>query len=184
MSIIVAVTSLWMTAQAVPPPMEQTTADCDRPVYASDRFICADPYLSRQEQDIARRWQAAEAALPESPWIERQSAWFKRRAMCAFQENQGSCLRDANSERERLFRAVLDPADGALRTARCVGDGRRQTLRLDTRGGALAAYGDEGLAWVANPKTGGWSPFNRIISGRTMMIQRQDGVRISCRFTR
>lgn len=183
MSIVVAITSLWMTAQAVPPPMEQMTADCDRPIYASDQFICADPDLARQERDLAVRWRAVEAAMPKSAWIEDQPAWFKRRAMCAFQTDQGACLRDANAERERLFVAILDPADGALRTARCVGDGRRQTFQLDVRDGVVAAHGEAGFSWIAGQRTSEWSPFNTVISGRSLTIQRQDGIRLSCRFT-
>jgi hypothetical protein len=30
---------------AVPPPVEQVTADCKAPVYASDHLVCSDPAL-------------------------------------------------------------------------------------------------------------------------------------------
>lgn len=174
---------LWLTSRAVPPPLEQVTADCDQPVYASDQFICGDADLSRQERDLAVRWRAVEAAMPASAWIEDQPVWFKRRAMCAFQTDQGACLSGANAERERLFAAIFD-TDTALRTAHCVGDGGRRTLRIEVRDGIVAAYGETGLAWIAGQRTADWSPFNTVLTGRSLTIQRQDGVRLSCRFVR
>lgn len=184
MSTLFAIASLWITTQAVPPPVEQTTADCERPVYASDQFICADRELFRQERDLAIRWRRVEAAMPRSDWIEDQLAWFKRRALCAFQADHGACLREANAERERLFDAVLNPADGALRPARCAGDGGRQALRLDVRDGVVAAYSETGLVWFAGQRTVNWRPFNTVAPSRSLTILRLDGVRLSCRFVR
>lgn len=43
--------TLWQAA--VPPPVEQQTADCARPVYAIDQLICADSALRTEEDQLA-----------------------------------------------------------------------------------------------------------------------------------
>lgn len=65
--------TLWQAA--VPPPVEQQTADCARPVYAVDRLICADPALRAEEDQLAAAWRDVRP-LPADDWLEDQSVWF------------------------------------------------------------------------------------------------------------
>lgn len=121
---------------------------------------------------------------PTGAWIEDQPAWFRRRALCAFQADQGACLRAANRERESVLAAVARPADEALRPARCVVGGRRQALHLLLRDETVAAYSDEGLVWFARAGTTAWTPFTATVPGRRLVIQRSDGARLSCQVAR
>jgi uncharacterized protein len=92
--------ALTLLAQAVPPPAEQVTADCARPIYATDQLVCRDAELRALDLQLAQSLTAFDAA--PSPWLEAQSAWFKRRSRCAFQADHRTCAVWAYRERLKV----------------------------------------------------------------------------------
>lgn len=90
---------------AVPPPVTASGANCERPEYATDQIVCADPELLAIDRDIdALAIQLGEDALAGiEPTLEAQSAWFRRRSMCAFDEMHRQCAIDAYSERQSVL---------------------------------------------------------------------------------
>lgn len=89
-------------ASAVPPPVEQLTANCVAPVFASDQLVCADPEL-RALDDQLRRILAARAGIQGLELEESDYQWFLRRSRCAFQEEHRACLLQAYRERLALL---------------------------------------------------------------------------------
>lgn len=182
---------MWLTTvallaltQATPPPIEQTTADCINPVYATDHYICADAALSGQEREIADLWRAAKADFPQSPWFETQTAWFKRRAMCAFQTDQGACVRGANEERRSVLTALPIPDVSSLRPATCTSEGRRASSNLVVGCDSVTAYEDGAPIWSAFPRSPAWTPFVTFSRGRSIQLRRMDGAKMMCRTAR
>ena len=182
---------MWLTTvallaltQAAPPPIEQTTADCANPVYATDQYICADAVLSGQEREIADLWRAAKADFPQSPWFETQTAWFKRRAMCAFQTDQGACVRGANDERRRVLTALSFPNASSLQPATCSSEGRRASYSLMVGRDSVTAYEDGAPIWSAFTRTLAWTPFVTFSRGRSIQLRRMDGAKMMCRTAR
>lgn len=41
------------TPAAIAPPIEQSTADCTSPTYATDRLVCSNAKLSALDQSLA-----------------------------------------------------------------------------------------------------------------------------------
>jgi uncharacterized protein len=87
---------------AVPPPVEQRTANCIAPVFASDMLVCSDPEL-RALDDQLRTILAARAGIHPPGLEEDDSQWFPRRSRCAFQEAHRACLLQAYRERLALL---------------------------------------------------------------------------------
>ncbi|WP_037497784.1 hypothetical protein [Sphingomonas jaspsi] len=100
---------LALLAQAVPPPVDQTTADCARPVYATDQLVCGDAELRVLDQQLATALVGFEAT--SSRWLEPQSNWLKRRSSCAFERDHRTCALSAY--RERLAVVRIWPVAGA-----------------------------------------------------------------------
>jgi uncharacterized protein len=86
---------------ALPPPVEQTSANCAAPTYASDQFVCAHPELLELDRRMAGAQLASLRPKVESelPLTEAQTAWFRRRSLCAMKKNQAACLTAAYQER-------------------------------------------------------------------------------------
>lgn len=101
-------------AAAVPPPPEQSTANCDTPTYASDHLVCADRGLLTLDRRMVDLLAGGSSSPPTSAlhWFEPQDAWFRRRSLCAFSERHAACLRAAYSERIVLLTALNEAAKG------------------------------------------------------------------------
>jgi uncharacterized protein len=96
---------------AVPPPVEQASADCANPVYASDQLVCSDSALRAQDQKLAALIASAPLA-DTSRLIESDAAWFSRSRRCAFAADHRACLVAAYQERI-VVRAALAEAPAA-----------------------------------------------------------------------
>ncbi len=93
---------------AIPPPVEQVSANCSAPTYASDRLVCSDPELHALDQEMAKLVSrlGAQVLEPAGPAVESQSAWFKRRSMCAFDRDQRDCLIKSYTQRLRILKSL------------------------------------------------------------------------------
>ncbi len=103
------------SANAVPPPAFQLTADCNAPVYASDSLVCEDPDL--QILDALLASSIAERGNTDSAPEEQgdDEDWFRRSRLCAFEPDHRDCLVSAYCLRLAL---VADP--GLLIGTECV----------------------------------------------------------------
>lgn len=176
--IVAAVLSLTLQQSAVPPPVEQITANCAAPVYASDQLICSDSGLLDAEKQIAELWRNTQPDWSPGPWLEQQDAWFRRRALCAFKTRHRECLAGANAERI----AVLSAATGrpAGMAARCTGDGDPRTVSLSRTGDSLAAYDQDRLIWLALRANADWTPFVSWAGRKPLTFRSLDGDQLHC----
>lgn len=96
---------------AVPPPLEQETADCASPVYASDHLVCGDPELHL----LDGRLKTSNHILPaqSSQFLESAGQWFKRRSLCAFEPNHRACLIEAYTDRLDMIAAIASQSEKA-----------------------------------------------------------------------
>jgi uncharacterized protein len=114
---------------AVPPPLPQTGANCERPTYASDRVVCGDAALLELDRRVSEAWRvivarqsatqtatqpAAQTATDLPPLLEAQEAWFGRRSRCAFVEAHAACLQAAYRDRARVLDAWQQAVSGAM----------------------------------------------------------------------
>lgn len=157
-------------ASPVPPPVEQLTADCASPVYASDHFVCADAELRSLDRQVA-------AMLVEKPdlaqrnssdYFEAQPLWFKRRSLCAMQSEQRACLAAAYAERLRVIELVGSLVPSQPRSKRCqFGKTLRAGIGAPARVGELLLLSTRnevlGVALLEN-KPMFWKPFLRYSS--------------------
>lgn len=178
-------------AHAIPPPPEQSTANCTNPTYASDAFVCADKELLALDQRVRSTLVVTSLANAVAPTslVEDQEAWFKRRSRCAFSERQAGCLRAAYSERivvlDALRKATLELAQSgakaACRDAPWGSEEVRMTLDdhglatvMDTEGRVLA------VALGREPRDD-WAPFVRFSAeGETVRFSALDHSPVEC----
>lgn len=145
--------------QAVPPPLPQRTADCARPVYASDQLVCTDPDLRRVDAELAL--SLARGGERTGRWIEDGEAWFRRSRLCAMRADHRQCLTDAYQERRLVLRAPVTGDRGKP----C---GVLGTARMPD--GNVALYENDGrLAGVAMRPSRAWTPFVRISTSRRVL---------------
>ncbi|MFN9634319.1 MAG: hypothetical protein ACK54U_00300 [Sphingomonadales bacterium] len=99
MSFVLAASSLLALAQsaAVPPPVEQTSADYARPTYASAMLVCEDSELKARDAELAAF--VSSAPLAGAALMESDAEWFKRRSRCAFAADHRACLAAAYAGR-------------------------------------------------------------------------------------
>jgi len=187
-----AVPSPISAAHAIPPPPEQSVANCTNPTYASDAFVCADATLlglDRQVRDALASLAFANTVAPKA-LVEDQEAWFRRRSLCAFSERQAGCLRAAYSERIVVL-DVLRKASPALAQsgamAACSGapwDSTDARIKLGDRGPAIVMDAEGRVLTVAldaEPRDD-WSPFVRFSTeGETIRLSPLDHPAIECR---
>ena len=159
---------------AVPPPLPQTGADCERPTYASDQVVCGDATLLALDRQVRDAWLALAAAQPAielPPLLEPQQAWFGRRSRCAFVETQAACLRAAYLDRAEVLDAWQRTASGALVSPgtrmRCTHApwGEEAVTVHSTAANALVITTLSGrMLAIASPGAGldGWLPFVRL----------------------
>ena len=183
MSPVVVALSLALQQSAVPPPVEQVTANCTAPVYASEHLICSDPELLEQEGRIAGLWRASQETWSPNPWLEQQDLWFRRRALCAFRTDHRACLSGANAERLSVLGAS-QPRGGTAIRVQCTADGNQVSLSMVRSGSALAAYDQQRLVWVATRARPEWTPYVRWDGGRSFTVRQVDGLRQRCRTVR
>jgi hypothetical protein len=178
---------------AVPPPPLQIGADCERPSYASDQQVCAEPALRALDQQVREAWLAlaanGQAAAP-SAWLEAQDAWFRRRSRCAFVERHVGCLQAAYAERAAVIAgwrlAVAPMSVGQGMRLRCTGApwGAQWVFSRRSAGGAITITDGAGrpLA-VALPEAydQDWQPFVRfagdVVGLRLLPL---DGTSVAC----
>ena len=162
-------------SSAVPPPLPQTGAECERPTYASDWVVCGDAALLALDRRLSAAWQAITAARPATqkaidlpPLLEAQEAWFGRRSRCAFVETHAACLQAAYDDRARVLDAWARAASGALvgsgARVRCANApwGNATVIVHRPTADALVVSGLDGRALaIATPGGGpdGWRPF-------------------------
>jgi uncharacterized protein YecT (DUF1311 family) len=190
--LLQAVPSPISAAHAVPPPPEQSVANCTNPTYASDSFVCADPELlalDRQVRDGLAGLSLAAVVAPKS-LVEDQQAWFRRRSLCAFSDRQAGCLRAAYSERIVVLGAVRKASpefaqSGAM--AICSGAPWESTdarIKLGDRGPATVMDAEGrvlAVALDAEPRDD-WSPYVRFsTAGETIRLFPLDHPAIECR---
>ncbi len=99
-ALLAAVSCTTRDRAPVPPPPEQTSANCAAPTYATDAFVCTDPHLRALDQQLAALWAKVNAD-PRTTDTEReaQAAWFRQRSMCAFRTDQATCVEAAYLKR-------------------------------------------------------------------------------------
>jgi len=187
-----AVPSPISAAHAIPPPPEQSVANCTNSTYASDFFVCADPELlglDRQVRDVLAGLSFAGAVAPKS-LVEDQQAWFRRRSRCAFSDKQAGCLRAAYSERivvlGALRKASPELAQSGAR-ATCSGapwDSADARIKLGDRGPAIVMDAEGrvlAVALDAEPRDD-WLPFVRFSTeSETIRFSPLDHPAIECR---
>ena len=179
-------------AHAIPPPPEQSVANCTNPTYASDAFVCADAALlglDRQVRDALTNLAFVNTVAPKA-LVEDQEAWFRRRSLCAFSERQAGCLTAAYSERIVVL-DVLRKASPALAQsgARAIcseapwGSGEI-SIKLGDRGPATIMDAEGRVLAVAldtEPRDD-WSPFVRFgTEGEMIRFSPLDHPAIECR---
>jgi uncharacterized protein len=93
-----AITALWPLIAiargeaAVPPPIDQVSADCTAPTYTTDQLVCADPALRAHDDELARLWAHAEATGRLGASVqEAQADWFRQRRLRALREDHRAC---------------------------------------------------------------------------------------------
>jgi uncharacterized protein len=112
---VIAVGAVWPlvavseSAAPVAPPVDQVSADCTAPTYATDRLVCYDPVLLTLDAELARLWARAEAAGHVTGAAQRaQIDWFRQRSLCAFREDHRACAEAAYRERIAELQRLAD----------------------------------------------------------------------------
>lgn len=150
---------------AVPPPPEQFTADCARPVYASDRLVCQTPDLLEVDRKLAAKIAAPDTVAPsaDNGFAEGHGEWFRRRSRCAMQVEHRECLLAAYADRSDTLEAMGRSVAVAGRLYTCrFGDISRE-VRLFVAHPGMMLIGDSsgtvlGRAYAAKPGNG-WRPY-------------------------
>jgi uncharacterized protein len=204
----VLATGLLLLAQgigAVPPPMPQTGADCERPSYASDRVVCGDAALLALDRQVQEAWRvlvmgqtakqpAAQAPIQKAAelpsLLEAQETWFARRSRCAFDEAHAACLTAAYRDRVRVLdawqRAVSGTFSDRGARMRCTGAPWRDATVIVHRPTAdvwvLSGPDGQALA-IATRGEGqaGWQLFVRLEGDAPpLRLQPLSGAAITC----
>ena len=121
--------SVQILAQApVPPPVEQNTADCARPTYASDQLVCNDAELRVLDQRLKALLTQRSPIIPGA-FQESDGQWFKRRSRCAFEVEHKKCLSEAYAD--RLAVIETPPTDTApAKVTKCKNLGKISRVTL------------------------------------------------------
>jgi uncharacterized protein len=161
---------------AVPPPVEQYTADCARPVYASDQLVCSDAELRSLDDRLALllKDKPMLAQRSGSDFYEAQPAWFKRRSVCAMQVEHRACLAAAYEERIRVIEVVGTNAPVQSRPKRCKLGKRPDAITLFKQRENevfIASSRNEIIGVAQMPlNTTSWQPFLRYSTTRSSVL--------------
>lgn len=176
LAMVVGAAALTPPATAVPPPPERPVVDCAQPIYAVDTLVCEDAEL-RTANDRLRRLLAVDppgidGRQPAGAWIESQSDWYRRRALCAFRKDAAACVTDAYAERITVLAALRDPPADAGRETRCRNVPWAGKTRIERQAGGLVLREPGGpVQAVALPqRASGWTPF--------VTLKRDDSARL------
>jgi uncharacterized protein len=170
---------------AVPPPVDQQTADCAASTYASDVLVCGDAELRHSDGRLAGLVAtAAQAGVADrGALLESATDWFRRRSLCAFSTEHRRCLAAAYRERTAVLELLVGthgwarPLELACEQAAWRGqrlrtqEGLDGLVLVDEAGRTLgvAFSGGEGPAW---------RPFLRFeSSGRELTVSWAGGTR-------
>lgn len=178
--------SVQISAQApVPPPVEQSTADCARPTYASDQLVCDDAELRVLDQQLEALLKQLTPIIPGA-FQESDEQWFKRRSRCAFEVEHKKCLSEAYTDRF----AVIETASSytaPAKVAKCKDLGKigRVTLGKASDGNMVfrKTVSNElvGVA-TAKSKYNVWKPaLSYSQKGQLYDFQSIDGTVFSCK---
>jgi uncharacterized protein len=173
------------TPAAIAAPIEQSTADCTIPTYATDRLVCSNAELSALDQTLARMLTdlPSQARGADNPWLEEQQNWFKRRSLCAFEESHLECARRAYRTREAEMDALASHADDG-KPLRCPSLPAASRYTISNEGLMIirARQGEVLVAaWPEEDK--GWRPFVSYRWGRTKgrLTRQGDNTALTCR---
>lgn len=169
----------------VPPPADQSTADCARPVFASDQLVYSDPELRDLDGQLVKGL-LQNTASPENDFVENDGEWFKRRSRCAFETEHRGCLLDAYQDRVAIIKgAALAPV--RTLTAKCNALGRVSLGVLATGYISLRSIKTKALVAIASPARG-QSPWKPLLTtterGRVFEFKSHAGSNLSCRVNR
>jgi len=178
--------SVQISAQApVPPPVEQSTADCARPTYASDQLVCNDAELRVLDQRLEALLKQQTPIIP-GVFQESDEQWFKRRSRCAFEVEHKKCLSEAYTDRFAVLETTfLDTAPAKVTKCKNLGKISRVTLRKASAGNIVVrqAASNEliGVA-TAKSKYSVWKPaLSYSQKGQLYDFQSADGTAFSCK---
>lgn len=157
------------TPAAIAPPIEQSTADCTSPTYATDRLVCSNAELSALDQTLARMLTdlPSRARGTDNPWLEEQQNWFKRRSLCAFEESHLECTKRAYQTRVAEMDALASYADDG-KPLRCPSLPAASQYTISDQGLMIIRASQGEVLIAAWPKADkGWRPFVSYRWGRT-----------------
>lgn len=169
---------------SLPPPADQISADCGSPVYATDQLVCSTPELLALDAEMLGLWSGArDLSFVPSYWIEAQSAWFKRRSLCAFRDDHSDCVKAAYSERIAVLYVLQFPPGPYDRAVTCSGDGPFRSGTWDL-GAGLYLLMDELAQPIVVAMTSvspAWTPFvSALLEEEALRITRMDGAEMTC----
>lgn len=188
-SAALAVSSGWLACAApasaqmpVPPPVEQSTADCARPTYASDQLVCTDPELRQMDAQLAEVLRIP-AALTGTSRIESDGEWFKRRSRCAFETDHRLCLLQSYRDRLALIESATQSPARTLEVT-CPTWGRVDIDEMPNGYMFLRTKKEQALKALASPASGqsSWKPAWTVTRRlRYLDFTSHEGRRISCK---
>jgi uncharacterized protein YecT (DUF1311 family) len=141
--------SRWLLVAALTAPVAAHAAgfDCSKASSASEKAICADDALSKQDSELAAQWKQIRAHASDAATLQAQREWIVQRNRCG---NDVACLKQ--SYRQRL--AALNGMPGDADEPRF-----QQTWKLDSRndsyGSELVISGTRPLHFSLNGWNGG-----------------------------
>lgn len=192
MLLILAASSLLALTQSaalpgVPPPVEQASADCARPTYASDMLVCNDSGLRALDAQLAEL--VTRTPLAGTNLIEGDTEWFKRRSRCAFAAEHRACLASAYEERLVVRVALAASPETAGKVTTCKGKQPLQSVLLTSiSDGPMLVIRDAasgqpiGVLLAPAAKDASWQPFASVTrKGKRVTLATLRGDTWQCR---
>lgn len=168
----------------VPPAVEQSSADCVRPVYASDHLVCGDDDLRRLDVRLSALVSQPRVTASTEPF-ENDFLWFKRRSRCAFEVEHKNCLVEAYIDRIAVVENILANTDSTqAATCKNLGNVRRVVFSDANNNGIVIRDSNGRLVGVAseNRDLKIWKPsLTYAVAGRHYKFESHDGRRFTCK---
>lgn len=139
-------------------------ANCQAPTYATDLLVCSDLELKTLDAEMGALLSRLDATAIDGvpPMLESQYDWFKRRSLCAFDEDHRQCTDDAYTERLVVLLTMLQPEPSDLASFSCqIDDGFSKFRAIVVADRALAILDGDDIVGVALEGEGKstWRPF-------------------------